>query len=475
METASLSTADFPEARQRLLAELDRRKAEDRLAYYAPYPKQLEFHAAGATARERLLMAANQSGKSLAGGFEVAMHATGRYAEWWRGKRFDKPTIGWVSGTTNEVARDTVQRILVGRPGLPGTGAIPKDAIVELTSGRGIPDLLDSIKVRHVSGGVSGIGIKSYVRGREAFQGETLDYAWLDEEPPADVFTEVLTRTNVSQGPVWITFTPLLGMSEVVRRFLLEPSPHRCVITMTLDDVGHYTPEQRAQIVASYSAHEREARTRGVPTMGSGRVFTHSEESLLVDPFTRPRHWPVIGGLDFGWTHFAAFCEIWHDRDRDIVYLARTLRLKEQTPLQHVEAVRNWALQWSWPHDGRNQTLAGAGVPLMRQYEEAGLEMLFEPAKFTDGGNSVGAGIQLMNDRMLGGRWKVFRGQNEPWLEEYRLYHRDANGLLVKLNEDAICASRYALMCLRFAVVTRPKVDRIKERRVYRPGDWMSA
>ncbi|HVJ57426.1 MAG TPA: hypothetical protein VM574_06295, partial [Terrimicrobiaceae bacterium] len=50
---------------------------------------------------------------------------------------------------------------------------------------------------------------------------------WFDEEPPADIFTEGLTRTNVNQGPVWVTFTPLLGMSETVRRFLLEPSPDR--------------------------------------------------------------------------------------------------------------------------------------------------------------------------------------------------------------------------------------------------------
>src|SRR5262249_11000168 len=104
--------------------------------------------------------------------------------------------------------------------GRSGTGAIPKDAILELVSARGTPDLLDSIKVGHVSGGVSVIGLKSYQRGRESFQGETLDYLWFDEEPPADIFTEGLTRTNVNQGPVWVTFTPLLGMSETVRRIL---------------------------------------------------------------------------------------------------------------------------------------------------------------------------------------------------------------------------------------------------------------
>src|SRR5262249_756320 len=150
------------------------------------------FHEAGATHRERLLMAGNQLGKTLAGGFEVAMHATGRYPDWWRGKRFERPTLGGAGGVTGGVVRGPGQKVLVGGPGQEGTGAIPKDAIAELVSARGIPDLLDTIRINHVSGGVSIIGLKSYLSGREKFQGETLDYVWLDEEPPADIYTEAL-------------------------------------------------------------------------------------------------------------------------------------------------------------------------------------------------------------------------------------------------------------------------------------------
>ena len=84
-----------------LETEKKRRSIEDRLKYYKPYPKQRDFHAAGATARERLLMAGNQLGKTLAGGFEVAMHATGRYPDWWRGKRFDLREGGEGCGMTN--------------------------------------------------------------------------------------------------------------------------------------------------------------------------------------------------------------------------------------------------------------------------------------------------------------------------------------------------------------------------------------
>src|SRR5512139_1159279 len=94
-----------------LQAEQTRRQTENRLAYYRPYDRQRDFHEAGATYRERLLMAGNQLGKTLAGGFEVAMAATGRYAPWWKGKRFNRPVVGWACGVTGEVVRDTIQKV----------------------------------------------------------------------------------------------------------------------------------------------------------------------------------------------------------------------------------------------------------------------------------------------------------------------------------------------------------------------------
>jgi hypothetical protein len=45
-----------------------------------------------------------------------------------------------------------------------------------------------------------------------------------------------------------------------------------------------------------------------------------------------------------------------------VIYLVRTLRLKQQTPLQHVEAVRRWGLRWMWPRDGSALTLARESV-----------------------------------------------------------------------------------------------------------------
>ena len=451
--TSSLSLPSdiSPAVLASLEAEKNRRHTEDRLRYYTPYPKQLEFHAAGATHRERLLMAGNQIGKTLAGGFEVAMNATGRYPDWWKGRRFDRPTNGWACGVTGETVRDTIQRVLVGRSGAIGTGAIPKDAIADMVTARGIADLLDTIKVHHVSGGISTIGLKSYLSGREKFQGETLDWLWYDEEPPADIYTEGLTRTNIGGGPVWMTFTPLLGMSEVVRRFLQEKSPDRVVIGMTIEEALHYSAEERERIINSYPAHERECRTKGIPVLGSGRIFPVEESKIAIEHRDFPPHWARIGGMDMGWEHPFAAVEVVWDRDTDTVYVARCYRLKQATPIEHAAALRSWGkdLRWAWPRDGKRETLEGAGIALAEQYRDQGLNMLHEHAQFEDGSVSVEAGLMMMLDRMRTGKLKVFK-EHLDWWEEFRLYHRK-DGKVVKEGDDLLCATRYALMMLRHA------------------------
>lgn len=204
--------------------ELRKRRADRRrLTEYTPYAKQLEFHDAGATHRERLLMAGNQLGKTYCGAAEAAIHLTGRYPEWWEGRRWDRPVRAWAGSKTGEVTRDGVQRLLVGEPKNEsqfGTGLIPGDDLLDWSRRQGVPDALDSVLVKHASGGTSTLGFKSYDQGREKWQGETLDFVWLDEEPPLDVYMEALTRTNATGGMVYLTFTPLLGMSDVVSMFL---------------------------------------------------------------------------------------------------------------------------------------------------------------------------------------------------------------------------------------------------------------
>ncbi len=402
-------------------------------------------------------MAGNQLGKTKAGAAEWAMHLTGRYPAWWEGRRFDRPVRLWAAGVTGVSTRDNPQRLLVGPPAareLWGTAAIPGTDLLSWTMARNMADAIDTVLVRHSTGGRSFLSFKSYEQGREKWQGETLDGVWFDEEPPQDIYTEGLTRTHATGGMGVLTFTPLLGMSEVVRMFLSEEGKldhGKHVTKMTIDDALHYTAEQAAAIIATYPAHEREARARGVPTLGSGRIFPVAEEAITVQPFALPDYWPRIGALDFGWDHPTAAVELAWDREADCLYVTKTYRQKQAPVALHAAALKAWGewLPWAWPHDGNNDTAAGEN--LSAQYRAQKLKMLAEHAQFEDGGNSVEAGLMLLLDRMLTGRFKVF-AHLADWFEEFRLYHRK-DGKVVKLEDDLMSATRYGAMSLRFAKV----------------------
>jgi phage terminase large subunit-like protein len=192
------------------------------------YPKHTEFFAAGKTHRERCFMAANRVGKTFGGGgYETACHLTGLYPDWWEGRRFDTPVSAWAAGKTNETTRDILQLTMLGevayegqRKVMDGRGVIPGHLLGIPKWKQGVPDLVDTIKVKHVSGQSSVLGFKSYDQGRGAFEGTGQHVIWADEEPPMDVYGEMLIRTATTGGIVLMTFTPLEGLSQVVMSFL---------------------------------------------------------------------------------------------------------------------------------------------------------------------------------------------------------------------------------------------------------------
>ena len=450
---------------QSLEREVARAIAYRRLEFYEPYPKQAAFHAAGNLPGvvERLLVAGNQVGKTLCAAAEVAMHATGRYPTWWTGRTWlDKPTIGWVAGATGGTTRDNPQRLLVGEIGSWGTGMLPKADILEYKkSTHGVADSLDSVLVRHrPTGGISRITFKSYDQGRERWQGDTLQYVWCDEEPPEDVYSEGKTRVQATNGMVFMTFTPLLGMSAVVRRFLIERPIGTHVTQMTIHDALHYTEAQRKAIIAAYPAHEREARSEGIPTMGSGRVFPVDRAMLEELPLPIPRHWPRICGMDIGYDHPTAAVWVAWDRDADTVHVYDAYRVREQVPALHAAAVkaRGVWIPCAWPHDAIQRD-KGSGVAIAQQYRNLGVNMLKwratnPPVKGQlegSGGVGVEPGILDMLERMQTGRFKVAT-QLADWWEEFRLYHRK-DGQIVKEGDDLMSATRYAVMMLRFAKI----------------------
>lgn len=403
---------------------------------------------------------------------ECAFHLTGLYPEWWEGRRWDRPIIAWAGSDTGETTRDNPQRALIGLVGEFGTGSIPKRLIGTYKSAMGVADLLDYVKVKHVTGGWSTLRFKSYNIGRQKWQGPPVDYVWFDEEPPEEIYDEGRARTIATGGAVALSFTPLLGMSEVVRRFLMESSDSRHDTNMTIEDAEHIPKEERERIIQGFAAHEREARANGTPTLGSGRIFPIADADLEWESASLPAHFVWLGGIDFGWDHPTAAVKCAWDRDTDTFYVTQAYKRKEATPLLHTGALRPWGdwLPWAWPHDGLQHDKT-SGQQLAEQYRNQGLNMMAVKATFPDGSNSVEAGIMEMLDAMQTGRFKVAKHLHE-WFDEFRLYHRE-NGKVVKEYDDLMAATRYAWMMRRFGVNEGGhKYDNQREH--YGAMSWMS-
>lgn len=459
--------------------------AENKIADYHPYAKQREFHAAGLTKRERLLRAGNQNGKTFSCASEVSYHLTGKYPDNWPGRTWNRQVMVWASSETAESTRDNPQRALIGIVGEYGTAAIPAAELgIELGMyGKvsGTADLYDYVKVRHYTGGIfdgwSTLRFKYYAQGRRKWQGPPVDFVWFDEEPPEEIYDEGLARTIATGGCAAMTFTPLQGMSTVVKRFLMEKSDDRSDTNMTIEDAEHIPAEERAKIIASFPAHEREARAKGIPVLGSGRIFPVEESLITVEPFALPDLWPRIAALDIGWDHFAAQAWLAWDRDNDIIYVYDAVRVRQSTPAQQAPAIiaRGEWIPMAWPADGL-QTEKGSGIAMAEQYRAAGVNMLYEYAQLPESGvegesrvsrTSVEAGVLDMLNRMQTGRFKVFSNIT-AFFEEVRLYHR-VDGKIIKIDDDLISAVRYGCVSLRFAICPPDPSPLIDARRNY---DW---
>lgn len=415
-------------------------------------------------------MAANRVGKSESGAYETTCHLTGNYPEWWPGRRFAKPIEAWACGTNSETTRDIVQTKLMGSTTELGTGMIPGELIVHTTPRRsGLSGALESIWIQHASGGKSVVGLKTYEQGRSSFEGTAKDLIWCDEEPPRDCYTEMLYRTVTTRGIVLTTFTPLQGMSEVVTSFLEPETPEaaefKWFVQAGWPDVPHIDEEEKRALIATTPRYQIPARTLGEPSLGVGAIYPIPEAEITCARFEIPKHWPRFYGLDVGWKTTAA---VWIalDRDTQRMFAYHEHYRGEAEPAIHAAGIKApgaWipgvidpACIGSNQVDGRN---------LLEMYRELGLDI--EPAD-----NAVETGIFEVWQALSSGRLKIF-ADLANLLSEFRKYHRDEKGRVVKTCDHALDALRYAVM----SGPARAKTEPVKRDRGPRSGGnttgWM--
>jgi phage terminase large subunit-like protein len=433
------------------------------------YPKHMEFFTAGAQHNERLFMAANRVGKTVAGAFETACHLTGLYPSWWQGRRFEHATEGWACGTNSQTTRDVVESVLLGKLGM-----IPAELIEKTFAGRGAARAIEIVRVRHVSGEISKLGLKSYEQGRRSFEGDKKDFIWCDEEPPLDVYTEMIVRLLTKKGLIFTTFTPLMGLSDVVKAFLEpenESQGSKYYVQAEWTDVPHLDKEECRKLIANMPSYQVNARTKGEPALGVGAVYPISESDIVV-PFREiPGNWPRGYGMDVGWNRTAV---VWgaQDPESGVLYLYSEHYQAHGEPDSHADAIR---ARGTWIPGVIDPSCLGSsqidGRTLMEMYKKLGLKL--RPAV-----NAVDAGIFEVSSLLLSGRLKVMANCLN-WFKEFRRYHRDdkGSGKIVKQADHLMDATRYLIVSGRPFMCTRPpwpSVNRQPEPRIGSgPRSWM--
>ena len=476
--------------KQKLLAlmqEKEERKRYNQLFNWKPYGWQEILANATLENNQCLAMAGNRVGKTYTGARITACHLTGKYPDWWRGKRFSRPITAWAAGASTVTTRDILQKELLGDPvnmNLRGSGAIPKDCIVDVVRKPQIPNAVESIVVKHhnpfgVVIGESILSFKSYEMGEEKFMGSSLDWVWLDEQPAQNIYTQCLTRTLDKRGFVMMTFTPESGMTPVINQFMTDRKKGQFLIQAGWDEAPHLDEDTKDQILAQYLPNEREMRTKGQPVFGRGMVFPFSLEKIVIEDFEIPASWPRICGIDFGFDHPTAI--VWGaiNPESGAFYVTDEYRESRQTAVEHCIALRAREHQppIAWPHDG-NRTFDG-GSSMAEQYRQEGANFL--PEHFTNppdisqtkGDIKISAGITAMTRAMQKGLFKVFRSCH-MWQQEYGTYHFGDNGKIVDKEDDLMSATRYAFQSQRFAQSSNEKQFlRPWERKETITHDWI--
>ena len=421
------------------------------------YKKHIQFITATATHNFCLFGAGNQLGKTMCASYMLRVWATGKYPDWWAGKRWDRPVSIIIASVTPSQIRKAIQTKLFGRFSDIGTGMLSKEDLTDPVTGDimkwnmpGTSNTIGTAEVNSVFGGKSVIEVLTYQQGRDVFQGNTSDIVLFDEEPDHySLYEEAVRGILRNNGLFILTFTPLKGITPLLMNFLPDGDryfegthpehKHRHITRAGVLDVPHFSAEALAAAKSEYAPHLLEARLYGIPCMGMGSVYPIKEEDIVCAPIDIPDHWPRAYGMDFGWHNTAA---VWMAQDpvTRIFYIYAEYKRGEQAAYVHANAIK---ARGEWVHGGCDP--AGAktekdGTTYITDYQGLGLRIV-------PGNNSIATGTGKLYNLMESGLFKVFSSCT-MWLREFRSYQFDTNNpnkIKDEQDDHLLDATRYGI------------------------------
>lgn len=417
------------------------------------YPRHIEFLNGGSKYGERLFSAGNQTGKTLTILLEGYWHASGRYPHWWEGKRFRRPTVGIFGAESWEHIRDGIQaKLLTGadRGYLErGCGIIPKktlDLCKFLSKGQPV-GVYSVIEIPHITGGYSKIMFKTYDR-QEAWESFTCNWAMLDEEPPRKIYTEAAVRILKNEGTIAIGFTPDSGLTDTVLHFFKDGrfeagvEDDKLVTMVGWDDIPHLTEKAKKIALQQIPEYLRDAKTKGIPYLGEGRVFHFDLKQFTIKPFHIPEYYEQFFAVDPGVKTTAV---IWGAVDPN----TKTTYIIDEFSAHHLgihtiaDAIKSHGAWIPGVIDPFYSHLSSESTKTtVELLKEAGLDIEQVP-RHTN--NFKEGGIEAIKVSFLTGKLKIFENCT-TLLNQLTLYHRLDTGKTGNTPDDEVDALRYGII-----------------------------
>jgi phage terminase large subunit-like protein len=432
--------------------------------FYKPTPKQLAFHNASTTAGERMFLGGNRTGKTNAVCMEMAMHLTGVYPEWWQGYRFRRPINAISASISLKDTRDILQKKLFVGDIDDSMPPILHESYVLSKTHTTIAGAWDTVRISHISGGVSELKFKAFQQGESSFQGVKADFIHLDEVPNFRVYQEALIRTTSFDREktfLVVSMWPERGKDELITHFLDhaaegEVKDGRFYLMASWADNPYLKPEERERLRKSVPGWQLEAREHGIPVFGQGKVFTMKESEIFIYPFEIPDHFARVYGLDPSSSSGGTWGSVLlaHDRDKDIIYAVADYKLSNATPTEHASNISRIIPEWCYgmvdpAGAGENMHTKEKTIDFLQ--ERSGLHLI----KAHKANSTKEAMIDEIYERVRGDRFKIFSSSKgvgcRHLVTEWRQYARDDNGLILKKNDHCIDALFYALNGLAYA------------------------
>jgi phage terminase large subunit-like protein len=315
------------------------------------YPKHVEFLNGGGQYDERIFFAANQIGKTYALLIEGIYHATGLYPHWWKGKRFNRSTVGAFGAKTWEMIRRGIQAKLLtnadqGELEL-GTGIIPGELLekAKFVKAQGIPDTYSELHIPHVSGSMSKIIFITYDSGLDKWKSFTADWVCLDEEPPFDIYVEASVRVLVNDGTVALGFTCDENLTETILHFFTDgefvPGPHgnRLIVNAGWDDVPHLSEKKKAALKAVIPPYLLDSKTKGLPSAGRGAIFPFKLKDFVIEDFEVKSNYKRIYIVNPGVTKLHILWAAIHPFTSAIT-ITKAIKVDSTTPYTAIELLK---------------------------------------------------------------------------------------------------------------------------------------